>query len=1157
MEVEIALRERKMKESMPFVSVITVNYNGKRFLKECSDSLHKLNYPASRIEIIMVDNCSKDDSVEYVRRYYPKVKIIQNDINNYCRANNLGIKEAGGDYIALVNNDTKATEDWLIELIKLIEQDAYIGAVGSKILFMDGRIQSVGHQEHPNFYWIGGEGFKEEDKGQYDQIKEVTSLCGSSVIYRRGCLEDVGLLDEDFNMYLEDVEMGIRCRKKGWKLKFCPTSVIYHELHGTIGSQDRALYHKEKNRLLLVAKHWPEKMPLALAGKSYFSTRGDYSNSRDISEILGAVFLKLIKEHGIEVAERLRGELFEEVRKMYNFEKNQLLQHVVWLEKEREQLSKDNIELKGAVDTKEQEKRFLEEQKILQLQGRDRQLNLLQKEAAEQLEACKKENERRVQALTVELEHTRKELDGIYGSTGFRYFLRPVWNFLWPIRQAIKRFENSFIRSIGARIRFLWDIMAGFTQTCFIYLYAIIKLGNSLLNRNGKREAYLNHIQSQTFPPLPERLTLMLNRNCNLKCAFCDIEAKTEKDLVMAKEDALHIIDKAYKLGVNEVIFTGGEPLSHPDIFEIISFTKSKNISAILTTNGVLIKSRIEEILKSGIDCVGVSIDGREETHDRLRNCQGVFKQAMEAINLLRRHEINVSVNCLITNKNISDLDYVYKYFSKLGIKVSFLPVINKPDLFPSTPIEQKKLLSFFRRLRAKRYISSEEYNYLRLAIEGYFNGKDINVRCLGLNMEFGIDTNGDIAPCCVWENRRSELNNLGNALKDDIEKLWHSPHFHQVRASIFLKGCQNCFNPSIFELTEKTKVNFLIHSQKKKIHKPTHVHMRFTSRCNLQCRHCDIWKDAKATGKELTIDEWKSCIDKLYSWLGVFKLDLAGGEILLYPHTVPLIKYCAKKGIRVNLTTNATLIGDAIAEKLVDTGLYCINLSLDGLPDIHGYIRNRKDAFFEVRKAAFNLRKYKKLNIPYIGLTTVITKQNLDQLEEIVCLPKKWGIDNTSFQVLDHNFGAQYNAEWFRNNEFWPDDFPKLEKAIDILIDAKKSGACIDNTLEQLNAMKEYYRNPIEMTGQRCTTGINNFIINEFGEVLLCWNMMPVGKLLLENPDTIWNGQKAFKRREEIEACQRTCRMLNCNYSEKINFLHRIDRIPIALKRRIRLRKV
>ena len=228
MEVGITMK-------LPFVSIITVSYNAKKYLKGYFNSLFKLNYPKNKFETIMVDNGSGDGSVEFTKDKFSRVKIIKNDINNYCRANNLGIKSAKGKYIALINNDLKLDRDWLIELVRVITQDSNIGVVASKILFPNGKLQGTGHLELPNFY-CSDRGFKEEDKGQYNEVEDVPSISHCAALYNKDCLTDIGLLDEDFNLYVEDVDMSMRAKQKGWRLQYVPESVAYHEFHGSASS---------------------------------------------------------------------------------------------------------------------------------------------------------------------------------------------------------------------------------------------------------------------------------------------------------------------------------------------------------------------------------------------------------------------------------------------------------------------------------------------------------------------------------------------------------------------------------------------------------------------------------------------------------------------------------------------------------------------------------------------------------------------------------------------------------------------------------------------------------------------------------------------------------------------------------------------------------
>src|SRR3990167_1351375 len=142
----------KMKKilSNPDVSVIVVNNNGKKYLEKCFSSLRQIDYKKEKLQVIMVDNCSTDDSDSYVKKRFPFVKVLHNDINNYAKANNIGIKFSESKFVALLNNDTYVDKNWLEELLNVMKKEDHIGCAGSKVLFPDGRIQSAGHYEFPN-----------------------------------------------------------------------------------------------------------------------------------------------------------------------------------------------------------------------------------------------------------------------------------------------------------------------------------------------------------------------------------------------------------------------------------------------------------------------------------------------------------------------------------------------------------------------------------------------------------------------------------------------------------------------------------------------------------------------------------------------------------------------------------------------------------------------------------------------------------------------------------------------------------------------------------------------------------------------------------------------------------------------------------------------
>ncbi|MFH1202029.1 MAG: glycosyltransferase [Candidatus Omnitrophota bacterium] len=331
-------------KSYPSVSVVVINYNGKRYLKNCFDSLYRINYPKTKLEIIMVDNGSSDGSLRFVRGKYPKVKILRNDINNYCRANNLGIRKAKGQFIAVLNNDTKIDKDWLIELMKVMNTAKSIAAVGSKILFTNGRIESIGHIALRNFYWQD-KGSNQKDHGQFDKLEKTSSLCGCSVLYRKKALKDVDYFDEDFNMYLEDVDISMRLKKKGWQLLYAPKSLVFHKHHGT-SRGDLPAFYTERNRLILVAKHYPQKLSSALVGRGYFTVHKDLKSQTNFYQILLDLVLKLIKHHKTRVTKRALAGLFNELKKASHHERSILLGEI-------ENLSKGLQSNQGLIQEKE------------------------------------------------------------------------------------------------------------------------------------------------------------------------------------------------------------------------------------------------------------------------------------------------------------------------------------------------------------------------------------------------------------------------------------------------------------------------------------------------------------------------------------------------------------------------------------------------------------------------------------------------------------------------------------------------------------------------------------------------------------------------------------------------------------------------------------
>jgi len=247
--------------SLPFVSVIILNYNTCEYLETCFHSLQQLVYPVDRLELILVDNASTDQSVAYVQAHFANIKLIVNDKNyGFSRGNNIGAGKATGELIAFLNPDMRVEPRWLIELVKLLLTDAKAAAAGSKILSWDGKqIDFAGGAA--NFYGYGYQvGWGQEATVAFDQAKPTLFACGGAMLIHRHLFLEVGGFDEDFFAYYEDLDLGWRVWVLGYKVLLAPASITYHHHHGSwkkVDSEKRRVLY-ERNAFFTMLKNYDE-----------------------------------------------------------------------------------------------------------------------------------------------------------------------------------------------------------------------------------------------------------------------------------------------------------------------------------------------------------------------------------------------------------------------------------------------------------------------------------------------------------------------------------------------------------------------------------------------------------------------------------------------------------------------------------------------------------------------------------------------------------------------------------------------------------------------------------------------------------------------------------------------------------------------------------
>lgn len=211
------------------VSIIILNWNGKEHLKKCLESIKKISYKP--LEIIVVDNDSRDLSVQMVKKSYAFAKVIVNKKNiGYSAGNNVGINAATGEYIFILNNDTEVTKDFLDPLVKLMESDKQIGCVQPRLIYASDHtlLNAVGS-------YLTATGFlyhygyrKKTTNAQYMKPLTIYSAKGAAMLLRKSAIAKTGLLDEDFFIFFEETDLCHRLWLFSYLVVYEPKSVIYH-----------------------------------------------------------------------------------------------------------------------------------------------------------------------------------------------------------------------------------------------------------------------------------------------------------------------------------------------------------------------------------------------------------------------------------------------------------------------------------------------------------------------------------------------------------------------------------------------------------------------------------------------------------------------------------------------------------------------------------------------------------------------------------------------------------------------------------------------------------------------------------------------------------------------------------------------------------------
>lgn len=252
---------------MKKIAVVILNWNGKYFLEKFLPSV--TNNSNDFTEIIVADNASTDDSINFIKNNYPTVKLIINKKNyGFAKGYNEALKHVNSEYVVLLNSDIEVTPHWIEPVIELMDADKSIAACQPKIKdynnqkYFEYAGAAGGFIDYLGYPFCRGRIFNhlEEDKGQYDDVTEIFWASGACMFVRMEYYNQVGGLDNHFFAHMEEIDLCWRLKNLGYKIMFTPHSTVYHVGGGTLNKiKPQKTYLNFRNNLFLLHKNLPKQ----------------------------------------------------------------------------------------------------------------------------------------------------------------------------------------------------------------------------------------------------------------------------------------------------------------------------------------------------------------------------------------------------------------------------------------------------------------------------------------------------------------------------------------------------------------------------------------------------------------------------------------------------------------------------------------------------------------------------------------------------------------------------------------------------------------------------------------------------------------------------------------------------------------------------------
>ena len=297
---------------------------------------------------------------------------------------------------------------------------------------------------------------------------------------------------------------------------------------------------------------------------------------------------------------------------------------------------------------------------------------------------------------------------------------------------------------------------------------------------------------------------------------------------------------------------------------------------------------------------------------------------------------------------------------------------------------------------------------------------------------------------------------------------------------------------------------------------RPTSIALLMTERCNARCIHCDIWKNRGQEDRPSSA-QWQTFLKDLRDWLGPVHIVFTGGEAMLNPATIELVRYAGSINLFVELLTHGFWQDQTKIEALAAARPGRVTFSLDGVGEVHNTVRGRQGFFDRTEKSIHTLlrmRSAAKSNLT-IRLKTVVMKQNLDDVCNVAHFAQQNGLE-VFYQPIEQNYNTAEDPLWFQHSETWPANPDAAVTVVEELKRLKSSGLPIINSDAQLDAMINYFKDPsthrvavqahAAHEKKLTCSALTTMQIQANGDVTTCTARVAIGNIKTQPIREIWD---------------------------------------------------